>query len=128
MAEGRSRLGIWWGAFEYYHGKGNPWVEMVRRWLLIAMGASATGRFVFDLPTRWNLVLLMAIPVLGEAVAALLGLLMHRVGSIEHHYLIAYREDPARHLPVERLEAVQASLGRIEALLARVVLVSARTP
>ena len=106
-------LGSRLGQLEFLKAKGEPVVDIARRWLLVAMGASATGKFVFALSDRWNLVLLVLVPILGELAALGLGLLMRRAGVIESHYAAAYHLDPARHLPVERLEAVEALLREI---------------
>ena len=122
MATIGSRL----GQLEFLKAKGDPVVDIARRWLLIAMGASATGKFVFALGDRWNLALLVLVPVLGELAAVLLGLLMRRAGVIESHYRLAYDLDPARRLPVERLDGIGADLARLREAVDRLLLVVER--
>lgn len=103
------------GRMDFYRGKGDPWIEMFRRWLLIGMGASATGKFVFNLSDGWNIAVLVAIPIAGEAIAVLVGWALARSGSITSHYQIAHNLDPSRRLPVERLEEVRDILRDIRA-------------
>lgn len=89
-----------WGArvgrLNFLRERGLPWVEMLRSWLLVAMGASATGRFVFDLSPRWSAILLIVVPIVGEAGALILGIVMARTGVIQAHYRAAQELDPYR--------------------------------
>ena len=105
------------GRADFYRNKGDVWVEMLRRWLLIGMGASATGKFVFNLSDHWNVAALIAIPILGEFMAVIVGWWLSRSGSVTSHYQLAHNLDPSRHLPVERLEEVRDLLRAILARL-----------
>ena len=84
------------GRLNFLRERGLPWVEMLRSWLLVAMGASATGRYVFDLSPRWSAVLLIVVPIVGEASALVLGIVMARTGVIQAHYRAAQELDPYR--------------------------------
>ena len=103
------------GRLEFLRSRGDPIVEMARRWLLVAMGASATGRFVFDLGREWSAALLLLIPVAGESATILIGVLMARWGIVQGLYRAARDLDPYK---VESL----ALLGEIRDLLSREVL------
>ena len=80
--------------------------------LLAAMGAAATSRFVFDLDRTWALVLLVVVPVAGEAAALLLGIVMARKGVIQSHYATASQMDPYRTEHLALLREIRALLTR----------------
>lgn len=103
------RLGHW----DYLRVKGEPLVEMVRRWLLVAMGASATGKFVFQLSTEWSVGLLVAVPLVGEGLATGLGWLMARYGVVQSHYQTALDLDPYRSESLRLLAAIERHLANL---------------
>lgn len=82
------------GRLEFLRGRGDPIVEMARRWFMVAMGASATGRFVFDLTREWSAALLVLIPLVGEGATVLIGVLMARWGIVRAMYGTARDLDP----------------------------------
>lgn len=105
-----------WGArlgrLDFLRQRGLPWIEMLRGWLLVAMGASATSRFVFDLDRTWALVLLVVVPIMGEAAALLLGIVMARKGVISAHYGAARDLDPYRTEHLALLREIRTLLTR----------------
>lgn len=105
---------VTWGArlgrLDFLRQRGLPWIEMLRGWLLVAMGASATGRFVFDLDRTWALALLIVVPIAGETCALLLGLWMARTGMIQAHYQTAAQLDPYRSEHLALLREIRALL------------------
>ena len=105
-----------WGArlgrLDFLRQRGLPWIEMLRGWLLVAMGASATSRFVFDLGLAWSLTLLIVVPILGEAAALALGIVMARKGVIQSHYLTAAQLDPYRSEHLALLREIRTLLTR----------------
>lgn len=99
------------GRLEFLRGRGDPIVEMARRWFLVAMGASATGRFVFDLTREWSAALLVLIPLVGEGATILIGVLMARWGIVQGMYASARDLDPYKAESLALLREIRDLLG-----------------
>ena len=81
------------GHIQFYRGKGAPWIEVFRPWI-VPMVFSGAGAKYLGLQTRWAVLLAVALPVLTEVLAVLLGRWEHRVGATEAHYRLASEVDP----------------------------------
>lgn len=100
------------GRLEFLKGRGAPWIETLRSWLLVAMGASATGRWVFELSREWSAAILIVVPILGEVLALVLGVVMARFGVIQAHYAAARDLDPYRQEHLQLLREIRDELRR----------------
>lgn len=87
-----TRIGRLVGSYAYRRGKGQIWLEMLRAWILPALGGSAALKYL-GVQGRWAIVAMVGIALTCEALALLIGWLEHRSGATEQHYREAAETD-----------------------------------
>lgn len=97
-----------WGArlgrLDFLRQRGDPWVAVIRRWLLVGAGASTFGKFILDFDRLWSILALVVVPPMVEAAGLVLGVWMARKGIVQGSYAAARDLDPyrAEHLALLR--------------------------
>lgn len=87
------RIAAWAGRISYWRGKGAVWLELIRPWVLPALGGGAALKYL-GVPTGRAVAAMVAVAVVTEAAAILLGWLEHRSGATAEHYRQAAETDP----------------------------------
>lgn len=99
------RLGRLW----YYRGKGMLYLEAGRQWILPVMGASAASKYL-GLSVTKSLAGWIAVAVVAEAVAVLLGWWERRSGATRANYGLATETDPFKTSSLELLAEIRDRL------------------
>ena len=117
-------LGTFLGRALFLKGKGAPWVEMFRPWIVPMVFSGAGAKYV-GLPTHWAVALAVIIPVVIELVAVLIGHIEHRSGATEAHYQLAADTDIFKRESLERLAKIE---GEVRAIRIAVVAIYRALP
>ena len=83
------------GRLQYLRGKGSVTLEILRPWVLPALGGGAALKYL-GLSTPWALGVMVGLGVVMEAGAVVLGWIEYRSGATRAHYKLAGETDPFR--------------------------------
>lgn len=81
------------GRIQFYRGKGQQWVEMVRGWVVPAVLSGGFTKYI-GVQSRWAVAAALLLPVVVETVGVLLGRWLYRRGGVEADYDLARAADP----------------------------------
>mgnify|MGYP001601230753 CR=1 FL=1 len=91
--------------------KGSRFTDVVRAWVMPVAAAAASGKFL-GLQSRWAIAGAIAIAVIVEVAAVLLGRWQRLAGAIDAEYQLAKETDPFK---VESLRLLQEIRDRLPA-------------
>ena len=100
------------GRFNYYRGKGQQWVDLVRSWVTPAAAAGAFTKYL-GFSGSWALAVAIVVPVLVECVGFFLGRFLYRAGGVRADYQLAADADPYK---VEHLRIAGETAKDLRAL------------
>lgn len=106
------------GRLTFFKNKGNPWIEMLRQWMLPVLGGGASLKYVFrDLEPWQAIAATVSIAVVSEIAAAFIGWAEYASGATEEHYRMATKSDPHRRDSLRLLEEQRILLEELRGLL-----------
>jgi hypothetical protein len=97
------------GALNYYRAKGAVWLELIRPWILPALGGGAALKYL-GLSSSKALGFMVAIAVVTEGIAVLVGWLEYRSGATAEHYRMARDSDPYKYESLSLLREIRDRL------------------
>lgn len=100
------------GRAQYLRQKGMVYLEIVRPVIILALGGGAALKYLTGLPTRWVVIIMVALAVGSEILAVILGWLEHRSGATEAHFQLAADTDPYKRQSLELLSEIRDAVGR----------------
>ena len=105
------------GKAGYVRHKGMIYLEPVRQWVLPALLGSASLKFLGVSP-RWAVGIMLALGVVWEVAAFMLGWWEHRSGASRAHYQAAADTDPYRSSSLALLREIKEATTSTHDLVA----------
>lgn len=102
------------GRINYYRGKGQQWVEMIRSWVTPVVMGGGAAKYLLGLDGIWAIAIAIAVPILVESGGAAWGWFLYKRGAVFADYELALKMDPFKRQSLERLEAIEILLARIQ--------------
>lgn len=100
------------GQINYYRGKGQQWIEMIRAWITPAALGGGFAKYLGV--ENWVAILIaVVVPVVVESFGILWGRLLYRRGAVRADYELAMLMDPWKVNTLAHLEAIEKLLREI---------------
>lgn len=81
------------GRFQFYRGKGQQWIEIVRGWVAPAALSGGFTKYI-GFQSRWAIAAALLLPLVVETAGVLLGRWLYRRGGVRADYQLARDADP----------------------------------
>lgn len=102
----------WLGHLNYYRGKGQQWIEMIRAWITPAAMGGGFAKFL-GVDSWMAISIAIVIPVLVESLGIIWGRFLYQHGAVRADYELAMLMDPWKVKSLERFEAIEKLLRDI---------------
>ena len=102
----------WLGQLNYYRGKGQQWIEMIRAWITpAALGGGFAKYLGVD---NWvAIVIAIVVPIAVESCGIMWGRFLYRRGAVRADYELALLMDPYKVKQVEYQDEAIRLLRRL---------------
>ena len=109
----------WLGQLNYYRGKGQSWVEMIRSWITPAAMGGGFAKFL-GVENTTAIGIAIALPVIVETFGTLWGRFLYHRGAVQADYELAMLMDPYKVKQIAFQDESLAAFKAMAALLAKI--------
>ena len=102
----------WLGQLNYYRGKGQQWIEMIRAWITPAALGGGFAKYL-GVESWVAIAIAICVPVVVESCGVLWGRFLYRRGAVRADYELAMLMDPWKVNTLAHLEAIEKLLREI---------------